>query len=410
VRFFVCPDCGDPVPDSYVKRLRDKGKMTFECPCGGTISLIEPKERIRFKSKLEAMDNSADWHRNFDAFIMSAKGETSTKGFMEWASGERVTLSIVFTDVVGSTALGEQLRDEAMNEVRRAHFAQSRKLIGHFKGREVKTIGDSFMAAFKSTDAALDYAMTLQKNTGHPEIRIRAGIHIGPMQVEEGDVFGGTVNFAARAVGAIPGEDIWLSERAKEDIDRLGDGRYKQLRWEQHDGIALKGFSGQFTLWSMQKSVKLFVSYAHDDEKKLKRLDALLAVLEQQQGLASWQDKRLIAGDAWDGEIRRRLEDMDIFLFVASQASLVRQYIKDPEIRRAKERHEAGEVEIVVVKLEPCACDDDPFFGKLQRLASQFKSIDEAQHNKPKAWDQVRKDLLPVIQRVKEKKEKAAKG
>jgi WD40 repeat protein/class 3 adenylate cyclase len=252
VRFFVCPNCGDPVPDSYVKRLREKGKMEFDCPCGGTVALVEPKERIHFRSQVEAMDKFADRQREFDAFIMSAKGETSTKSFQEWAGGERVTLAIVFTDVVGSTALGEEIKDEAMNEVRRAHFAQSRKLIGQFQGREVKTIGDSFMAAFKCVDSALDYARALRENTGHPQVRIRAGIHIGPMRVEEGDVFGGTVNFAARVVGAITGAEIWLSDRAKEDIDRLGAAQHKRLRWERHKGVAMKGFPGVFTLWSVR--------------------------------------------------------------------------------------------------------------------------------------------------------------
>lgn len=97
---------------------------------------------------------------------------------------------------------------------------------------------------------------------------------------------------------------------------------------------------------------------------------------------------------------------MDIFLFVASQTSLVRPYIKDPELKRAKERHKAGEVEIVAVKLEPCACDDDKFLGKLQRLAPRFRSIAEVSP-KSIAWEQVRKDLLPVIQRVREKKKAA---
>ena len=73
-------------------------------------------------------------------------------------------------------------------------------------------------------------------------------------------------------------------------------------------------------------------------------MDAILDVLEQQHGLASWRDKRLIAGDEWAEEIRDRLEDMDIFLFVASQSSLVRPYIKDPELRRAKERRASVEV------------------------------------------------------------------
>jgi class 3 adenylate cyclase/GTPase SAR1 family protein len=251
VRFFVCPGCGEPVPDAYVKTLRGKGQMTFHCPCGGAVSLAEPKERIHFKSAVEAMDQSADRQRDFDAFVMSAKGETSTESFREWAGGDRVTLGIVFTDVVGSTALGEDLRDSGMNDVRRAHFEQSRKLIGRFHGREIKTIGDSFMVAFKCADAALDYACALQKNTGHPSVQIRAGIHIGPMHVEEGDVFGGTVNFAARVVGAIAGAEIWLSDRAKEDIDRLGAAQHAKLKWERHGDVPMKGFNGKFTLWSL---------------------------------------------------------------------------------------------------------------------------------------------------------------
>jgi class 3 adenylate cyclase len=251
VRFFVCSN-SHPVPDDYVKLLLAQGKKEFACPCGATVSLAEPKERIHFLSEVEAMDKSADRQRDFDAFVMSAKGETKTRSFQVWAGGDRVTLAIVYTDVVGSTALGEKIGDEAMNEVRRAHFAQSRKLIDQFKGREIKTIGDSFMVAFKSVDAALEYAMALQRNTGHPQIQIRAGIHIGPMHVEEGDVFGGTVNFAARVVGYFKEAEIWLSDRAREDIDRLGAAQHKWLRWARHDGIAMKGFPGVFTLWSVQ--------------------------------------------------------------------------------------------------------------------------------------------------------------
>lgn len=152
------------------------------------------------------------------------------------------------------------------------------------------------------------------------------------------------------------------------------------------------------------KPVRLFVSYAHEDERQLKRLDAILDVLEQQHGLTSWHDKRLIAGEEWDSEIRLRLENMDIFLFIASQTSLVRPYIKDPELKRAKERKNSKEIEVVTVKLEACACDEDPFIGRLQRLAPKFKSIAEAKL-KSTAWEQVRKDLLPVIKKIRNKKE-----
>jgi class 3 adenylate cyclase len=253
VRFFVCAGCGNPVPDSYVKMLRDRGVMTFDCPCGAKVSLAEPKERLRFASKVEAMEKSADWQRDFEMFVQSARGETSTPNFKEWAGDDRVMLAIVFTDVVGSTALGEELRDERMNEVRRAHFAQSRNLIAHYKGREIKTIGDSFMAAFRSVEKALDYAMALQANPGHALVKIRVGIHTGPMTVEENDVFGGAVNFAARVVGAIQGAEIWLSHRAKEDLDKGGARQHANLRWKRHDGVRMKGFAGTVTLWSLSK-------------------------------------------------------------------------------------------------------------------------------------------------------------
>lgn len=63
---------------------------------------------------------------------------------------------------------------------------------------------------------------------------------------------GGTVNFASRVVSAFKGAEIWLSDRTKDDIDRLDAAQHKRLRWERHDGVVMKGFPGAFTLWSVQ--------------------------------------------------------------------------------------------------------------------------------------------------------------
>jgi class 3 adenylate cyclase/GTPase SAR1 family protein len=253
VRLFVCRNCGTPVPDPYVEALRSQSKDVFFCPCGGTVAIVDPKETLarRYTSQVEAMDLAADRQRDFEAFVLSANAETHSSRFVEWAGDERVTLAIVFTDVVDSTALGERMRDERMYEVRQAHFAQSRKLTAHYKGYEIRTIGDSVMAAFRSVAAALDYARALCSDPGPTELRLRAGIHIGPLQIEESDVFGRTVNFAARVVGAIKCAEIWLSEQAKADIDVLGARRHEELHWQRHDNVRLKGFAGAFTLWSV---------------------------------------------------------------------------------------------------------------------------------------------------------------
>ena len=162
-------------------------------------------------------------------------------------------LAIVFTDIVEATTMGNEVGDEEMNEVSGDHFAQGRKLLQKHKGREIKTIGDAFMAAFHSVDAALDFALALQSNPGHPQIQVRAGIHVGAMQVKGNDVSGLTVNFAARVVQAITGAEIWLSDRAKEDIDDLRAKRHGTLKWERHEAVVMKGFPGTFKLWSLSK-------------------------------------------------------------------------------------------------------------------------------------------------------------
>jgi class 3 adenylate cyclase/GTPase SAR1 family protein len=258
VRFFVCSN-GHPVPDEYVKLLSAQGKKMFDCPCGARVSLAEPIERLQFGSKVELMERSADRQRAFEVFVESARGETSTPGFTEWAGDDRVTLAIVFTDVVGSTALGQELGDALMEELRRAHFDRSRKLIKQYKGREIKTIGDSFMAAFKSVGKALDYALALQTDPGHEKVAIRAGLHIGSMTVEENDVFGGTVNFAARVVSAIKGAEIWLSNEAKADLVSSGAREHTKLKWKRQEGVEMKGFNGKFTLWSLNSENVLAV-------------------------------------------------------------------------------------------------------------------------------------------------------
>jgi len=117
---------------------------------------------------------------------------------LAWAGDDRVTLAIVFTDIVSSTALGVERGDEHMKEVRRAHFARSAALIEQYRGREIKTIGDSVMVAFRSIGAALDYAYALHVDPGHAVLRVRAGLHIGSVDIVGNDIFGTEVAFAAR--------------------------------------------------------------------------------------------------------------------------------------------------------------------------------------------------------------------
>jgi DNA-binding response OmpR family regulator len=185
-----------------------------------------------------------------EKFLMSANAVVQTPSFRAWERNEYTILAIVFTDIVDFTKMCEEMKDEAMKEVRRAHFARSRFLIDRYQGSEIKTMGDSVMAAFASAQEALRYALELQKDTGHPLVHVRAAIHIGPMHVEEHDVFGGTVNFAGRIIRSIQGAEIWMSDEAKKQVGPLA-AKYDQIAWQQHDAIHFKGFPGTWTLWSV---------------------------------------------------------------------------------------------------------------------------------------------------------------
>jgi len=105
---------------------------------------------------------------------MAETSDIPSETLREWARDDRVTLAIVFTDIVGAAALGRALGDEQMKGVRRAHFGHSRALLAQHAGREIKTIGDSVMAVFRSIGAALDYAHALYLDPGMRRSR-RAG-------------------------------------------------------------------------------------------------------------------------------------------------------------------------------------------------------------------------------------------
>jgi class 3 adenylate cyclase len=166
-----------------------------------------------------------------------------------WAGGPRVTLAIVFTDIVDSTALNIELGDTRMREIREKHFARSVALVTAHAGYEVKRMGDGVMAVFRSVETAFDYASLLQLDPGWPELQIRAGIHIGPVDVSADDVDGAEVAMAARVAGSITGAEIWVSSRAKADLERSGTDREPGRCWHRHD-VTLKGI-GLERLWSL---------------------------------------------------------------------------------------------------------------------------------------------------------------
>ena len=115
------------------------------------------------------------------------------------------TLSVLFTDLVGSTELRSRLGEDVAEVVRRAHDALIAEVIGGNGGRVVKGLGDGFLATFSSAARAVSAAVAIQQGFDaqrfvepHVELPIRIGISLGDVTIETGDVFGTTVIEASR--------------------------------------------------------------------------------------------------------------------------------------------------------------------------------------------------------------------
>ena len=134
---------------------------------------------------------------------------TGTLRMAEVAGG----ITVLFTDVAGSTELLSDLGDEAMERCWREHFAVLRAEVATHRGREVKSMGDGLMVVFDSPADALACAIAMQTavaghaRAGGPALRMRVGLHCGPTIEREGDHRGTTVVVAHRLCDvAQPGE------------------------------------------------------------------------------------------------------------------------------------------------------------------------------------------------------------
>jgi class 3 adenylate cyclase len=140
------------------------------------------------------------------------------------------TVTLLFTDVEGSTRLWEAERD-AMAAALRRHDEILRGAIEQVGGYVFKTVGDSFCAAFSAARAGLDAALTAQQSlagqswpTSRP-IVVRMGLHAGVCEERDGDYFGPAVNRAARLLAVASGGQVLLSGVAAELLsDELPDG------------------------------------------------------------------------------------------------------------------------------------------------------------------------------------------
>jgi class 3 adenylate cyclase len=133
--------------------------------------------------------------------------------------------TILFTDIVDSTRLTQQLGDQAARELMRVHDVIVRQALIETGGHEVKHTGDGIMASFTTCDAALDAAVLIQRrlcehmqDAEHP-LEVRIGISSGEPVTEHNDLFGTAVQLAARACAIADVSSIFVSTEVRDSCD-----------------------------------------------------------------------------------------------------------------------------------------------------------------------------------------------
>jgi class 3 adenylate cyclase len=158
---------------------------------------------------------------------------------------ERALATVLFTDVVDSTQTAGRLGDRAWRDLIERHDAVIRRELSVHRGREVKTMGDGFLATFDGPARAIRCASAIRESLSPLELSIRAGIHTGEVELIGDDIAGMAVNIGAR-IGALAGPgEIQVSSTVKELV--VGSG----LEFVERGEHTLKGAPGEWRLFAV---------------------------------------------------------------------------------------------------------------------------------------------------------------
>lgn len=162
------------------------------------------------------------------------------------------TVTLLFTDVEGSTALTSRSGDAAARALLRSCENLIREQVAKHGGREVKALGDGLMVAFSSARRAVGCAVDIQKalekesRSSSNGLRVRMGLNAGEAIHEGDDLFGAAVNAAARIAAAAGGGEILVSEVVKALAGRVPD-----VDFVERGQVELKGFDESFRLFEV---------------------------------------------------------------------------------------------------------------------------------------------------------------
>ena len=158
---------------------------------------------------------------------------------------DRVLATVLFTDIVDSTRRAAEIGDRDWHALLDAHDAVVRSQLARFRGREVNTSGDSFLAMFDGPQRAIRCAMAIRDAVQALGIEVRAGLHTGECEVRGDDIGGIAVHIGARISALAGANDVLVSSTLRDLV--IGSG----LEFEDRGAHTLKGVPGEWHLFAV---------------------------------------------------------------------------------------------------------------------------------------------------------------
>ncbi len=177
-----------------------------------------------------------DWRPSFQEIAQFLTGEQAE------VADDRVLATVLFTDIVDSTRRAADMGDRDWNALLDAHDAIVRSQLARFRGREVNTSGDGFLAMFDGPQRAIRCAMSIRDAVQALGIEVRAGLHTGECEVRGDDIGGIAVHIGARISALAGPNDVLVSNTLRDLV--IGSG----LEFEERGAHQLKGVPGEWHL------------------------------------------------------------------------------------------------------------------------------------------------------------------
>jgi pimeloyl-ACP methyl ester carboxylesterase len=183
------------------------------------------------------------WTQDVDGVIDEIEGFLT--GVRRGPDPDRVLATVLFTDIVGSTARAVKMGDRQWMDALEAHRTMVRWFLERYRGREVDTAGDGFFATFDGPARAIRCGVAVRDAARERDIDIRAGLHTGEVEMGEKPT-GVAVHIGARVMAEAGAGEVLVSQTVKDLV--AGSG----LTFHDRGPRALKGVPGVWHLWSAQ--------------------------------------------------------------------------------------------------------------------------------------------------------------